>query len=327
MASMRSSHSASHCALIGVALLLGGCAGPTTDEVPATVAPLADDPGARFHGAWELASVVRYSVEGEALSRNETSTGFIMYDPAGTMGVVIQGADRQPSAEGQPTPEDRLAAYRSYTAYFGAFSVDLEAGAVTHHLRASMNPNAAGADNVRNYEFSEDTLTLQPPADADGGTVRLTWRKLPDLADLTDDHRRFVGFWQFDRLERRIEAGDAVPVGPTWVDGFIIYAASGHMAVHLVRPDREPFLEVRPTADEATAAIRTYISYFGPYTIHADDGYIVHHRSGCWYPSCMDTDAQRFYEFGDGTLTLQPPAREVDGQMVQDSLVWRRMGE
>ena len=327
MASMRSSHSASHCALIGVALLLGGCAGPTTNEVPAIVALPADDPGARFHGAWELASVVRYSGEGEALSRNEMSTGFIMYDPAGTMGVVIQGADRQPSAEGQPTPEDRLAAYRSYTAYFGAFSVDLEAGAVTHHLRASMNPNAAGADNVRNYEFSEDTLTLQPPADADGGTVRLTWRKLPDLADLTDDHRRFVGFWQFDRLERRIEAGDAVPVEPTWVDGFIIYTASGHMAVHLVRPDREPFLEVRPTADEATAAIRTYISYFGPYTIHVDDGYIIHHRSGCWYPSCMDTDAQRFYEFGDGTLTLQPPAREVNGQMVQDSLVWRRMGE
>ena len=327
MASMRSSHSASHCALIGVALLLGGCAGPTTNEVPATVAPLADDPGARFHGAWELASVVRYSGEGEALSRNETSTGFIMYDPAGTMGVVIQGADRQPSAEGQPTPEDRLAAYRSYTAYFGAFSVDPEAGAVTHHLRASMNPNAAGADNVRNYEFSEDTLTLQPPAGADGGTVRLTWRKLPDLADLTDEHRRFVGFWQFDRLERRNEAGDALPVERTWVDGFIIYTASGHMAVHLVRPDREPFLEERPTADEATAAIRTYISYFGPYTIHVDDGYIIHHRSGCWYPSCMDTDAQRFYEFGDGTLTLQPPAREVDGQMVQDSLVWRRMGE
>ncbi|MCE2560016.1 MAG: lipocalin-like domain-containing protein [Acidobacteria bacterium] len=182
MPSMRSSHSASHCALIGVALLLGGCAGPTTNEVPAIVALPADDPGARFHGAWELASVVRYSGESEALSRNEMSTGFIMYDPAGTMGVVIQGADRQPSAEGQPTPEDRLAAYRSYTAYFGAFSVDPEAGAVTHHLRSSMNPNAAGADYVRNYEFSEDTLTLQPPADADGRTVRLTWRKLPETS-------------------------------------------------------------------------------------------------------------------------------------------------
>jgi hypothetical protein len=315
-----------HFALIGVVLLLSGCADPGADGAPAAALP-ADDPGARFHGAWELASVVRYAADGEELSRNESSTGFIMYDPAGTMGVVIQGADRQPSTEGQPTPEDRLAAYRSYTAYFGAFSVDPEAGAVTHHLRASMNPNAAGADYVRSYEFAGDALTLQPPAGADGGTVRLTWRKLPELGDLTDVHRRFSGFWHFDRLERRDQAGQALPVERTWVDGFIIYTSSGHMAVHLVRPDRQPFADGRPTAEEATAAIRTYISYFGPYTIHADDGYVVHHRSGCWFPSCMDTDAQRFYEFGDGTLTLQPPAREVDGEMVQDSLVWKRISE
>ena len=41
----------------------------------------------------------------------------------------------------------------------------------------------------------------------------------------------------------------------------------------------------------------------------------------------MNTDAQRFYAFGERTLTLQPPAREVDGRMVQDSLVWERIGE
>ena len=40
----------SHFALIGVVLLLGGCAGPTADEAPAA-ALAADDPGARFHGA------------------------------------------------------------------------------------------------------------------------------------------------------------------------------------------------------------------------------------------------------------------------------------
>ncbi len=271
---------------------------------------------------------MRHSADGEELSRNEESTGFIMYDPAGAMGVVIQGADRQAATPGtRATPEERLAAYRSYTAYFGAFTVDPEAGAVTHHLRSSMNPNAAGSDYVRNYEFAEDLLTLQPPAGTDGGTVRLTWRKLPDLAELTDEHRRFIGFWHFDRLERRDEAGEAETVERTFEDGFIIYTASGHMAVHLVRPERQPFAGPRPTAEEAASSIRTYISYFGPYTIHADDGYIVHHRLGCWFPSCMDTDAQRSYEFGERTLTLQPPAREVDGRMVQDSLVWERIGE
>ena len=309
-------------------LLFSACGGSAANEEGTPASAGAEDPATALHGAWELVSIVRHSADGEELSRNEESTGFIMYDPAGAMGVVIQGADRQAATPGtRATPEEGLAAYRSYTAYFGAFTVDPEAGAVTHHLRASMNPNAAGSDYVRNYEFSEDRLTLQPPAGADGGTVRLTWRKLPDLAELTDEQRRFIGFWHFDRLERRDEAGEAETVERTFEDGFIIYTASGHMAVHLVRPDRQPFGGPRPTAEEAGAAIRSYISYFGPYTIHADDGYIVHHRLGCWYPSCVNTDAQRYYEFGERTLTLQPPAREVDGRMVQDSLVWERIGE
>lgn len=313
-----------HCALAGVALFLGGCAGPTVDE--SSVAPPAGDPGAPFHGAWELASIVRYSGEGEELSRNESSTGFIMYDPAGTMGVVIQGADRAPYEGDEATSEEILAAYRSYTSYFGGFTVDPEAGTVTHHLRASMSPSGAGSDYVRHFGFEEDRLTLQPPAGADGGVVRLTWRRLPDLAELTDEHRRFIGFWEFARLDRTDDSGAALPVQRTYEDGFIIYTASGHMAVHLVRPGRDVF-EGRPTAEEAGAAMGTYVSYFGPYTIHAAEGVVVHQRPGCWFPGCIGSDARRGYEFGDGTLTLKPPAREVDGGSVQDALTWERIGE
>ena len=313
--------------LIVCSLGLYACGGSPTTEAGGSTAAAAEDPGAAFHGAWQLASIVRYSGDGEELSRNEESTGFLMYDPAGYMGVVIQGANRQVYERSQATDEDRLAAYRSYTSYFGTYSVDPDQGAVTHHLRASMNPSGAGSDYVRKYEFGEDRLTLQPPAGADGGAVRLTWNKLPDLLELTDEHRRFVGFWRFARHERRDDTNEALPVERTFDDGFTIYTASGHMAVHLLRPDRQPFAGPRPTAEEAEAAIRTYISYFGPYTIHADDGYIVHHRSGCWFPSCMDTDAQRLYEFGEGTLTLQPPARQVGDGTVQDSLVWERISD
>lgn len=314
-----------HRALAGVALLFGGCASPPADQSPAPAA--ADEPGVPFHGAWELASIVRYSGEGEELSRNESSTGFIMYDPAGTMGVVIQGADRAPYAGDEATPEEILAAYRSYTSYFGGFTVDPEAGTVTHHLRASMSPSGAGSDYVRHFEFEEDLLTLQPPAGADGAVVRLTWRRLPDLADLTDEHRRFIGFWEFSRLDRTDDSGTELPVQRTYEDGFIIYTASGHMAVHLVRPGRELFADGRPTAEEAGAAMGTYVSYFGPYTIHAEEGFVVHQRPGCWFPGCIGSDARRGYEFGDGTLTLKPPARRIDGVTVQDALTWERIGD
>ena len=43
----------SYCALVGVALLLGGCAVPTADQSSAPAAP--GDPGAPFNGAGELA--------------------------------------------------------------------------------------------------------------------------------------------------------------------------------------------------------------------------------------------------------------------------------
>ena len=132
---MCSSH-CSHRALLALALLVSGCTAPAADETPAASAAATEDPGAPFHGAWELASIVRYAADGEELSRNESSTGFIMYDPAGTMGVVIQGGDRQPYAGDEATPEEILAAYRSYTSYFGGFTVDPEAETVTHCAQA-----------------------------------------------------------------------------------------------------------------------------------------------------------------------------------------------
>jgi len=251
--------SSNRCACLCLALLFAGCAGQTADEVPSSAAASADDAAAPFHGAWELVSIVRHSADGEELSRNESSTGFIMYDPSGTMGVVIQGADRAPYAIGEATPEETLAAYRSYTSYFGGFSVDPDEGAVTHHLRGSMNPGGAGSDYLRHYTFSEDRLTLQPPAGADGGIVRLTWRRLPPLADLTEEQRHFVGFWRFQGLARSDEEGAELPVERSYEDGLIVYTTSGHMAVHLVRPGREPFADGPPTAEEAAAAPRTFI--------------------------------------------------------------------
>ena len=78
-----------------------------------------------------------------------------------------------------------MAAYRSYTSYSGGYTVDPEAGTVTHHLRASLNPGGAGSDYVRQYsfgegDFGEETLTLQPPAGADGGVVKLTWKRISE---------------------------------------------------------------------------------------------------------------------------------------------------
>lgn len=314
-----------------LAFLMSGCADPTPSSddsgpPPAseTSATSASDP---FVGTWRLANIESRDGAGETIPREAPlSSGYIMYDAGGYMGVVIQGANRQPYAGERRTPEEALAALRSYTSYFGHFSVDEETQKVTHHLIGSLNPSGAGSDYVRGFEFEGNRLTLQPPARQDGGVTRLTWERVPDLEDLTDEHRRLTGFRQLLSIERTNDLGESLEVNQ-YEAGFIIYTTSGHMAVHLMRPGREPYADSQPTPEEAETALRTYASYFGPYTIHEDEGYLVHHRVGTTDPNSMGSDAQRFYELSDDRLILRPPPRTIDGREVQSALTWARLNE
>ncbi len=154
--------------------------------------------------------------------------------------------------------------------------------------------------------------------------MRIVWERVPDLAELTAEHRRFVGFWEFDSVERRTADGEPLPANH-WRAGYIIYTPSGHMAVHLARPDRQPYADGGPTPEEANAALGSYASYFGPFTIHADEGYVVHHRIGNTSPNGIGTDAQRFYEFAGNQLILKPPPATVDGREVQSFIHWNRL--
>ena len=283
------------------------------------------DAQSQFAGAWSLVKIERLDADGELLAPpTEDQLGYIIYDPAGYMGVTIMQPDREPYA-GQRTPEQALAAYSSYTSYFGTFTVNEAEGFLTHHLEGSLNTRGAGSDYQRFYTFSGNRLTLQPPAAANGNRTQLTWEKLPDLpeSELTETHRRLFGFYRIESVSRQILGGESLTASQ-YETAFIIYAPSGHMAVHLMRPGREPSTGTRQ--EEALAAVQTYGSYFGPFTVHEDEGYLVHRRIGNLSPRRTYTDAQRFYELTDTHLTLRPPATtNRDGDQVQSALRWVRI--
>ena len=301
------------------------------DDPPVTGASAAES-RANFVGNWELVRVERVGADGEFLPPPEPpsfgsggAVGYIMYDSAGYMGVVIMQAGRQPYAGDMPTPGEAAAALRSYTSYFGTFTVNEAEGYVTHHLQGNVRPPAAANDNKRFYEFSGNQLILKPPAGDSGVQLRIVWERVPELpdSDLTLTHRRLFGFYRIASVERRTLDGEAL-TAEQYDDGFIIYMPSGHMAVHLMRPNR-PVYTGAPTPEEALGAMRTYVSYFGPFSVHEDEGYLVHHRVGATNPGSAGTDAQRFYELNDTTLTLRPPARTVDGREVQRTIRWERI--
>ena len=301
-------------------------------EPSAPIDTTTTDPKSPFVGTWELIRVERVGPDGASLPApeppafgSEGAVGYIMYDPIGYMGVVIMQAGRQPYAAETPTPDEALAAMQSYVSYFGTYSVDPDEGHVTHHLQGSLSPPGAFNDNKRFFEFSGDQLTLMPPVGGSGIQLRIVWQRVPDMAasDLTETHRRLFGFYRLAQIERWTLDDEPVEVEQA-DNGFIIYMPSGHMAVHIMRPNR-PVYSGAPTPEQAQRAVQTYGSYFGPFSVNEGEGYFTHHRIGNLNPGESGTDAQRFFELTDRTLTLKPPPRVIDGRELKSEITWERL--
>ena len=314
-------------------MALAGCgdAAPPA-EMPELASEGADvaatDANSQFAGAWRLVSIERRDADGELVAPLiEDRLGYLIYDASGYMGVTLMQPDRPPFAGDEPTPAEALAAVSTYTSYFGTFTVNETEGFVTHHLEGSLNPRGTGADYKRFYRFSGDRLTLQPPVGENGVKSELIWERLPVLpeAELTETHKQLFGFYRIESVSRQTVDGESIPLDQ-YDSAYIIYAPSGHMSVHLMRPGRQPYAGPRPTPEEALAATRTYGSYFGPFSVHEDEGYLVHHRIGNENPGGAGTDAQRFYELTNTHLTLRPPVGTDDqGRQVQNALRWARI--
>lgn len=283
-----------------------------------------------FIGTWKFVGSERRDANGSLLppaaGTNQNRTGYIIYDPAGYMAVSIMPMGRKKYADVLPTEEEALAAITGYTGYFGTFTVDAATRVVTHHLQGSLNPGMA-PEQKRVFEFSGNRLTLQTPPAPDGSRSRLTWERMPDLANPTAEQRRFFGFWRLVSNERRNEKGEVVlsNLGQT---GYIIYTPAGFMMVHMMQPNRQRYAGARPTPAEARQTIRTYANYFGPFYVHEADGYVVHDQLGTANigrngPAPM----QRFYRFTGNRLLLQPPRIfPPEGGVVQGTITWERAG-
>jgi hypothetical protein len=149
--------------------------------------PRQDDVAKKFAGAWRLVSV-----EGNDATFHFASDhprGVIIYDRSGWMSVQIDmKGTRTPFANGPAggTPEEKVYAFDNYIAYYGTYTVELEAQTVTHHLEDASQPNWRGAENVRWFELQDDDhLLLIPREDGKGGvierknaTYKLLWERI-----------------------------------------------------------------------------------------------------------------------------------------------------
>jgi hypothetical protein len=284
----------------------------------------------RFAGVWQLVGEEIRDANGQIVPRGPEASrvGYIVYDPAGYMGVTLSWL-KQPTFTGgkATTPQEALAALGAYNSYWGSFAVDETRHTVTHQTFGALSPAFSGSNQERKFTIAGNRLTLQPPTAANGDQRTLIWERVPDLPNLTPTHRKLIGFWKLIALERRNSKGELLSSSPGWT-GFIVYTASGHVMVHMMQPYRRRNVGRSPTPAETMATYRGYTSYFGPYTVNESEQFVVHHLAAEFNSAPVGTDYQRFLEFTGKRLTLKPPpTTDGNGETVQTRIMWERLSD
>ena len=118
-------------------------------------------------GTWKYISLSGKSTEGDILyPYGEQLFGLLIYDPGGYMSALLMHPDRPGFESGdmmKGTPEELKAAFEGFDAYCGTYTINDENASVTHHVHGAKFPNWVGADQVRFYNISGDTLWITAP--------------------------------------------------------------------------------------------------------------------------------------------------------------------
>lgn len=154
-------------------------------------------------------------------------------------------------------------------------------------------------------------------------------------APARSDRTNLVGTFELVQTEVKDPASGTWSRTPDFNSiGYIIYADTGHMGVHIMPKVRARFTASPPPAAEALAAIRGYTAYFGSFTVNdrETDRFVVHKSFGQINPG-GPAERKRFYEFvtmpnGSQRLILTPAPGDGGGKdKATTRLVWQRMAD
>jgi hypothetical protein len=157
--------------------------------VVAPAAPVESNPQAvtsRLVGTWRLIAI---EGTGRGTAPGDHPKGIIIYDNTGHMAYQgIYTVNRPAFAKGPNagTMEEKVAAYDTYDAYFGTYTVDAKAGTVTHHVEGALPPGQIGTNKVRYFEFQGNRAIYYIAEDGKGGLYprkedairRLIWERV-----------------------------------------------------------------------------------------------------------------------------------------------------
>lgn len=144
--------------------------------------------------------------------------------------------------------------------------------------------------------------------------------------DAASARGQLVGTYRFISFESKNPDGSWQPDLDFKGNGYITYSDTGYMGVHIMPSDRAQFAANRPTPDEARQALRRYVAYFGPFTVHQNEQFVIHHRVGNLNPGGTG-DTKRFYDLEGDRLILTPAPASGDKAQATLHVVWERVPE
>jgi hypothetical protein len=133
-------------------------------------------------GTWRLVEFADIDKDGKwQYWYGEHPRGYFVYDATGHVHVQIMKVpplapfpESNFDAGKMPSPEHALAAYTTYLAYFGTYTVDTKNQVVTIHVEGSLAPDYTDTDQPRPYKLEGDRLEI-----SDGKTWRRVLERVP----------------------------------------------------------------------------------------------------------------------------------------------------
>lgn len=139
-----------------------------------------------------------------------------------------------------------------------------------------------------------------------------------------------VGTWRIaDYIAVREDGDELRPMGRD-MQGYIMYAADGHVSVNLMKPGRPKYASgdiMQSTVEERAAAADGYFAYAGTFMVDEAKQLVIHRVLYSLMPNWVDTEQRRLIFIDGNKLELRSPGPAmVSGEKRILRILWERAG-
>ena len=143
-----------------------------------------------------------------------------------------------------------------------------------------------------------------------------------------DIAKQFAGTWRLVSNPQRLADG-TTREGANSVAYAMFDSNATHMCFVSMNPNRPRWKsETSPTPAEGLSAIKGFGAYCGTVEIHAKEGFIIRKYEINQTPNAVGKSTKRWYTFqGSNRMSLRIDPTEVTAPVVENTLIWERVGK